>query len=114
MTTVIACFVAGISITAFFTLWFIVAYREIENKKQVLDDLAEQIKIYGSSEPTQSETENTEAARVHMLETGTMLYNEAAKSYNRLLRHPFYWFPGFVLRFRRAKTTNELILRKEK
>lgn len=106
MTTMIVCFVAGISITAFFTLWFMVAYREIAGKKRMLDDLAEQVQIHRALRTAaKTDTAQTEAAR--MLKTSMMIYNEAVKGYNCLLRHPFYCFPGFLMGFRKAGQMKE-------
>lgn len=114
MTTMIVCFVAGISITAFFTLWFVVAYREFAGKKRMLDDLAEQVQMHHALQ-TAAKTDTAQAEAARMLKTSMMIYNEAVKGYNRLLRHPFYCFPGFLMGFRRAEQVEETImLRKER
>ena len=109
MTTIIACMIAGISIAAFFILWFVVVYRELSGKKRVLDDLAKQAEMHSSFKQTlKADNERKEAAR--MLETSLMIYNEAAKSYCRLLHHPFYCFPGYLMGFRNTKQKKQAFL----
>lgn len=102
METMIACFIAGISISAFFTLWFVVVYRELSGKKRVLDGLEEQVDMHSSLlQNLNTNNERKEAER--MIKTSVMIYNEAVKSYCSLLHHPFYRFPGFVMGFRCVK-----------
>ena len=106
MTTMIVCFVAGIGITAFFTLWFLVAYREFAGKKRMLGDLAEQVQMHHASQMA-AKINTTQAEAARMLKTSMMIYNEALNGYNRLLRHPFYCFPGFLMGFRKAVQMEE-------
>ena len=104
--TVIACFIAGASTASFFALWFATAYRELPDKKRGVEDLAGQVQMHHALQTAaKNDTAQAEAAR--MLKTGMMIYNEAVKEYNRLLCHPFYCFPGFLMRFRRAQQMEE-------
>lgn len=101
MAIIIVCVIAGISTAAFFILWFVVVYRELADKKRVLDDLTEQMQMHQALQKAiKTDTECMEAAR--MLDTNWMLYKEAAKAYNRLLCHPFYCFPGFLMGFHKV------------
>ena len=102
MPTLIACFIAGICLVGFITIWFTTAYAELSAKRNCLADLDEQLRLH---EGLYAQTMNSPDAwsANGMLETSRMLCCEAAKSYNRILHKPMNRFPALLMSFREVK-----------
>lgn len=102
MPTLIACFIAGICVAGFLTIWFTTAYKELSAKRNSLSDLEEQLRLHEGLYAKTMDGPDARAA-AGMLETSRMLYQEAAKGYNRILRRPMNRFPALLLGFRKAE-----------
>lgn len=99
MPTIIACFIAGICIAGFVTIWFTTAYKELSSTRNSLIDLEEQLRLHERlSALARDDLEARSAA--NMLETSRMLCNEAAKGYNRILTKPMNRIPALLMGFR--------------
>ena len=107
MPTLIACFIAGICVVGFVTIWFTTAYAELSAKRNCLDDLEEQMRLHeGLSSQARDGPDARSAAG--MLETSRMLCREAAKSYNRILSKPMNRFPALLMGFRQMKEGEDI------
>ena len=101
MPTFIACFIAGICVAGFVTIWFTTAYKELSAKQNSLADLEEQMRLHeGLYLQAMDGTDAPLSAG--MLETSRMLYREAAKSYNKILRKPINRIPSLLMGYRTA------------
>lgn len=108
MPTLIACFVAGICVAGFVSIWFSTAFKELSAKRNSLAALEEQLRLHeGLYTQTMDGPDAQSSAR--MLETSRMLCREAAKSYNLILRKPMNRFPALLMGFWTAEETNKLI-----
>lgn len=102
MHTLIACFVAGICVAGFVTIWFSTAVKELSAKRNSLAALEEQLRLHeGLYAQTMDGSDAQPSAR--MLETSRMLCREAVKSYNLILRKPMNRFPALLMGFRRVE-----------
>jgi len=99
MPTVISCFIAGICMTGFLTMWFSSAYKEMSFTRDILEDLEEQLRLHQLLF-NQAKGSPDERAALNMLETSRMLFCEAAKGYNRILNKPMNRFPALLMGFR--------------
>ena len=102
MPTIIACLIAGICASAFVTIWFTTAYRELSVKRGSLTDLREQMCLHERLFSQARDGPDTQPA-ARMLETSRMLCREAAKSYNGVLHKPMNRVPALLLGFRDAE-----------
>ena len=102
MPTFIACFIAGICVAGFVTIWFTTARAELSAMRNSLDALAEQLRLHEGLY-VQARDGPDACASAGMLETSRMLCREAAKSYNRILRKPMNRFPALLMGFRAAE-----------
>lgn len=99
--TFITGMVAGICLTGFLAIWFTTTYKEFSAKRINLTDLEKQLYLHeklaleARGGPEASTAEG-------MLQTSRMLYREAAKGYNRVLRKPMNRIPSLLLGFRTA------------
>jgi hypothetical protein len=102
MSSIIAYFVAGICGVAFVTIWFRTVYKELSAARNGLAGLEEQMLLH---ERLSGQTRDGPGANVAagMLETSRMLYHEAAKDYNRILRKPMNRLPALLMGFRVAQ-----------
>ena len=102
MPTLIACFIAGICVAGFVTIWFTTARAELLATQNSLAALEEQLRLH---EGLYSQARDGPDAQpsAGMLETSRMLCREAAKSYNRILRKPMNRFPALLMGFRAAE-----------
>ncbi len=106
MPTLIACFVAGICVAGFVTIWFTTAFKELSAKQNNLTALEEQLRLHeGLYAQARDGPDAQPSAR--MLETSRMLCREAAKSYNRILRKPMNRFPALLMGFRTAEENRQ-------
>ena len=101
MPTIIACFVAGLCVAGFLTIWFVTAFKELSAKRNSLADLEEQLHLHEALWIQVKDSLDAHAS-AGMLETSRMLRCEAAKNYNCILRKPMNRFPGLFLGFRAA------------
>jgi len=99
--TFIACFIAGICVAGFVTIWFTTAYKELSKKQNSLADLEEQLLLHERLYLQAMDSPDAPFS-TGMLETSRMLYREAAKSYNRILRKPMNRIPSLLMGFRTA------------
>jgi hypothetical protein len=102
MPTIIACFIAGVCLAGFLTIWFWTAYKELSAKRNSLTDLEDQLRLHELL-ATQSRDGPDAQSAAGMLETSRMLYREAAKGYNRTLHKPMNRFPALLMGFRAAE-----------
>lgn len=109
MPTYIACFIAGVCVAGFVTIWFTTAFKELSEKRDSLAALEEQLRLHeGLNAQTRDGPDAQSSAR--MLETSRMLCREAAKSYNLILHKPMNRFPALFLGFgtaEKSKQTNK-------
>lgn len=77
MTTLIACFIAGVCVVGFVMIWFTTACEELTAKRNGLSDLGEQLGLHeGLYAQCRDGPDAQSSAR--MLETSRMIYSEAA------------------------------------
>ena len=101
MPTIIACFIAGICVAGFVTIWFTTAYKELSAKRNSLAALEEQLRLHEGLHIQSRDGPDVQAS-AGMLETSLMLCREAAKSYNRILHKPMNRVPALLIGFRAA------------
>lgn len=97
-TATFGWFTAGICVTAFVTLWFIVSYKELSEKRKSLDTISEQVEMHRRLYMQERGGENDTAAKT-ILENKLMVYREVEKSYNALIKKPMNRIPAFVMGF---------------
>ena len=83
------------------TLWFVTVYRELSLKQTSLSDLSEQIHLHEHLLTQAKGTQNEQAA-ANMLKTSRMLYHEASKGYNSILKKPINRLPALLMGFKKA------------
>lgn len=91
-------FVAGICVTAFVTLWFIVSYKELSTMQKSLDTIREQVQIHRRLYMQERGGENDASAK-KILENKLMVYKDTVKKYNALLKRPMNRIPGYIMGF---------------
>ncbi len=91
-------FIAGIFVTAFVTLWFIVSFKELSARWKSLDKISEQVQMHRRLHMQERGGENDEASK-KMLENKLMVYREEKKKYNAILKKPMNRIPAFILGF---------------
>jgi hypothetical protein len=106
LPTLIACFIAGICVAGFITIWFRTAYRELSAKQNSLADLESQLHLHEMLSTQAKDGPDAQAA-AKMVETSRMLFSEAAKGYNRVLRKPANRIPALLMGFRTAEEVVE-------
>ncbi|MDD4493476.1 MAG: hypothetical protein PHV32_03885 [Eubacteriales bacterium] len=99
MADVILYIMAGVSTSAFLTLWFIVSHRELSGKKREVAAAAEQVQLHRSLHSKERGGDNSQAAK-RMLDTSYRIYSETARVYNKSLLNAVYRIPGFIMGFR--------------
>jgi hypothetical protein len=95
-------FIAGICITAFITLWFIVSFRELSEKRKSLDAIAEQVQTHRRLYMQERGGEN-DAAALNILENKLMVYREVERDYDGLIKRPINRIPAYILGFHPAR-----------
>ncbi|MPN54702.1 hypothetical protein SDC9_202379 [bioreactor metagenome] len=106
MPTLIACFIAGICVAGFITIWFSTARAELTAKQNSLDALEDQLRLHEGLYAQERDGPDAQPAG-KMLETSRMLCREAAKSYNLILRKPMNRFPALLMGFRTAEESRQ-------
>jgi hypothetical protein len=96
VTTVHACFLVFFIATAFVSIWFSTARAELVVRRRNLEDLERQLRLH---EALRAQTEGSPdaLAAAGMLKTSHMLWREAAKGYNHLLRKPLNRLPALLM-----------------
>lgn len=102
MTVIIAYVIAGISATAFVTLWFTISYHKLSLKYREAEEAAEQVKMHYAIYRQDRESLNVKTVK-RILDTSRMIYRESVNDYNRVYANPIYRLPGFMLGFRFMK-----------
>lgn len=102
MPTLIACFIAGICVAGFVSIWFTTARAELTAKRNSLAALEEQMRLHEGLYAQERHGPDAQPA-AKMLETSRMLCREAANSYNRILLKPMNRFPALLMGFRTAE-----------
>lgn len=102
MDNVLAWFIAGISTAGFVTLWFMAAYRELENARQGIENARRQMLLHSELYPRVRDGPN-EAAAQSSVDTTQMIYHEVVKKYEHIRRKPMNRIPAFVFRFLEVK-----------
>lgn len=103
MDNVLAWFIAGISTAGFVTLWFIVAYHELANARQNIENARRQMLLHSTLYPSMRDGPN-EAAAQSSVDTTQMIYHEVVKKYEHIRRKPMNRIPAFVFRFREVNS----------
>lgn len=91
-------FIAGIGVTAFVTLWFIVSFKELSTMQKSLETISEQVHMHRRLHMQERGGENDAAAQ-DILDNKLMVYREVEKNYNTLLKRPMNRFPAYVMGF---------------
>jgi hypothetical protein len=91
-------FIAGICVTAFVTLWFIVSFKELYAKQKSLATISEQVQMHRRLHMQERGGEN-DAAALNILENKLMVYREVEKNYNALLKKPMNRIPAYIMGF---------------
>ena len=113
MTTLIACFIAGICAAGFMTIWFTTAYAEMSAKRNSLAALYEQLRPHEGLYAQARDGPDVRCAN-GMLETSRMLCHEAAKSYNNILHKPINRIPSLFMGFKPIEKNRQGEMRGEK
>lgn len=101
-TATLGWFVALIFFVAFITLWFSVSYRELSKKRRSLDAISEQVAVHRRL-CLQERGGRYEISAQNMLSNKLIVYGEATREYNALLKKPMHRIPAFILGFRPVK-----------
>ena len=96
---ILGWFIAGIWVTAFVTLWFIVSFRELSAKQKSLDTISEQVHMHRRLHMQERGGENDTASH-KILEHKLMVYREIVKDYNILIKRPMNRIPAYIMGFR--------------
>lgn len=108
MTTgTLGWFVAGICVAAFVTLWFIVSFKELSTMQKSLDTIGGQVKMHRRLYMQERGGENDSAAQ-KIFENKLMVYRQAVKNYNALLKRPMNRIPGYIMGFSLKNKEGEL------
>lgn len=99
MPTILACFVAGICIIGFITIWFTTAYQELHAKQLILYDVKKQMQMHQNLF-SQSRDGPNEQAATSMLKTSQILYEEAKNSYNIIIKKTINRIPALIMGFK--------------
>ncbi len=91
-------FIAGICVTAFVTLWFIVSFRELSAKRKSLETISEQVQMHRRLYMQERGGENDAAAQ-NILESKLMVYREVEKDYNTMIKRPMNRIPAYIMGF---------------
>ena len=91
-------FIAGICVTAFVTLWFVVSFKELSAMQRSLETISEQVQMHRRLYMQERGGENDAAAQ-KILENKLMVYKEAEKNYNALLKRPMNRIPAYIMGF---------------
>jgi len=102
ITASLGCFIAGICVTALITLWFVVSYRELSEKRKSLDTINEQIYMHRRLHMQERGGENDAVAQ-NILENKLMVYREVEKDYIALLKRPLNRIPSYIMGFHPEK-----------
>jgi hypothetical protein len=94
----IGWFFAGICVTAFITLWFVVSFKELSAMQKSLDTIREQVQMHRRLYMQERGGEN-DAVSLNILENKLMVYREVEKNYNALLKKPMNRIPAYILGF---------------
>ncbi|NLO10802.1 MAG: hypothetical protein GX129_13180 [Clostridiales bacterium] len=100
-------FIAGICVTAFVTLWFIVSFKELSAMQKSLDTISEQVRMHRRLYMQERGGENDAAAQ-KIFENKLMVYRETVKNYNALLKRPMNRIPGYIMGFSLKNKEGEL------
>lgn len=112
MPDLIACFIAGFCLSGFVAIWLSTAYKELSAKRTGLIDLENQLHMH--EQLASAAMEGPEAVTAYgMLKTSRMLYREAAKGYNYILRKPLNRIPALLMGFRAADEKNNQCKKEE-
>lgn len=94
----LAWFIAGICVTAFVTLWFVIIFKELTEKLKSLEIINEQVQMHRRLCMQERGGENDAVAK-KILENKLMVYNEVKKKYNALLKKPMIGIPAYIMGF---------------
>ena len=91
-------FLAGICVTAFVTLWFVMCFKELSVMQKSLDNISEQVQMHRRLYMQERGGEN-DAISLNILENKLMVYREVEKNYNALLKKPINRIPAYIMGF---------------
>ena len=98
IVTTLGWFMAGISIAAFVTLWFVISYKELSMKRSSLEAIVEQVQIHRRLYMQERGGENDTVAK-NILDNKIMVYQEIEKDYKALLKRPMNRIPAYIMGF---------------
>lgn len=110
---VVAWLISGACAAGFAVIWFAAVHKELYEKRRNLEGLRDQLLMHKKASAQTRDGPDKETA-AKMLETNRMIYREAAKGYNRLLKKPFNRFPAFLMRFHPADESGGSNITKQK
>lgn len=106
LITLIGWITAVISTTAFVTLWFITANRELAQARQSVESAVRQVQLHKETYP-QVRDGPYERAAANCLETSRMIYRETVKDYESIRQKPMNWIPAMILCYRQVEDGSE-------
>lgn len=108
----VAYIIGGACAVGFAAIWFAAVYKKLSEKRRNLEGLRDQLLMHKKVSAQTWDGPDRETA-TKMLETNRMIYREAAKGYNRLLKKPFNRFPAFLMGFRPADESGGINITKQ-
>lgn len=106
MTTALVGFAAILSATAFLTLWFWMARRELLGKQKAVDAAKSQLTASRQRYLRTRDGPEEEAAR-EILERSQSVYRQTVERYNEHLKKPWNHIPGVLMGFRKKDAQSQ-------
>lgn len=107
MTIVIVCLAAGISTAAFLALWFWVVFKELREKRNMIESAAAQlVACRRQVRQVTGGLEKEDAKKV--LDRSLDIYRQTVMLYHQTLKKPWNYIPGFLMGYREVKDENKV------
>ena len=97
--TAAASFVAGLSLGALLSLWFLGVYRFLSEKRACAMHARQQLRLHREGLDQVRGSDSESAAR-RVLDSSREICNRICGSYNTALRRPICRIPGYLMGFR--------------
>jgi len=102
LVTIIAFLLALISTISFLALWFLMVYRELRSKTDIVKSAENQLAECRKNHMLSSDSTDEQAAK-SILSRSMDIYNQSVILYNQALNKPWYRIPGYLMGFRQIK-----------
>lgn len=99
MTAIISYLIAGVSTTAFLTLWFWVVRRELLTKQNMVQNAADQLLACRKNYLLSRDGVGEMDAETILIRSRD-IYIQSITLYNQTLRKPWNGIPGYIMGFR--------------